>query len=54
MGAFTEEGMVEIKAIFEGGFKFAYSEASKKFDSRSSAHQGAIGEISGSDWGASG
>ena len=26
-GSFTEEGMVSINAIFEGGFKFSTSEA---------------------------
>ena len=35
----TAEGMGAGKAIFNGGFKFAASEASKKFDSTASAVQ---------------
>ena len=43
-GPFTEEGTGAGKAIFEGGFKFADSEARKNFDITYSADQGAIGE----------
>ena len=39
-------------SIFEGGFKFAASEARKEFNSTASADWGAIGEQSGSDRGA--
>ena len=35
----TEEGTGAGKAIFEGGFKFAVSEARKKFDSTASEFQ---------------
>ena len=35
-GSFTGEGTGSGKAIFEGGFKFAASEARKKFDSTAS------------------
>ena len=34
--SFNEEGMEAGKAIFEGGFKFAASEARKRFDSTAS------------------
>ena len=56
-GSSNEEGMGAGKAaIFEGGFKFAASEARKKLDSTASADWGAIGEQLGSDflsyWGA--
>ena len=37
--SFTEEGMGTGKAIFEGGFKFASSEARKTFNSTASAVQ---------------
>ena len=36
-GSFTEYGTLSGKAIFEEGFKFASSEASKKFDIIASA-----------------
>ena len=35
----TEELMVEVKAIFEGGFNFAASESRKKSDSTNSEFQ---------------
>ena len=38
-GSCTEEGTVAEKDIFGGGFKFAVSEARKKFDSTDSAVQ---------------
>ena len=38
-GSFTEEGTGAGKDIFEGGFKFAASEARKKFNSTESAFQ---------------
>ena len=38
-GSFTEEGTGAGKDIFEGGFKFAASEARKKSDSTASAVQ---------------
>ena len=43
-GSFTEEVTVEGKAIFEGGFKFAGSEAINKFNITASADRRAIGE----------
>ena len=52
-GSFTEEITGVGKDIFEGGFKFAASEARKKFDRTASAGRGAIGERFLSDWGAS-
>ena len=48
--SFTKEGAVSRKAVFEGGFKFAVSEARKKFYSTASKYQGAIGEISRRNW----
>ena len=47
-GSFTEQVTGTGKAIFEGWFKFAASEARKKFDSTASAERGAIGERLGS------
>ena len=41
--SFTEEGTVEVRYIFEMGFKFSSSEASKKFDNTALADQGVIG-----------
>ena len=38
-GSFTEEGKVAGKAIFEGGSRFEYSEARKKFERIDSAVQ---------------
>ena len=38
-GLFTDEVGGARKAIFEGGFKFADSEARNKFDGRDSASQ---------------
>ena len=38
-GSFTEEGTGEGNDTFEGGFKFAASEAKKKFNSTASAVQ---------------
>ena len=52
-GSFTEEGTGAGKAIFEGGLKFADSEARKNFNSTDSEDQGATGERFLSDWGAS-
>ena len=50
-GSFNEEGTGAGKvAIFEGGFKFAASEARKKFDRISLADRGLIGERSGSNF----
>ena len=43
----TEEGTVSGKAIFEGYFKFAASEARKKFNSTASTVQGVIGGLLG-------
>ena len=37
--SFTEEVMVTIKAVFEGGFTFVASEARKKLDRTASAVQ---------------
>ena len=51
-GSINKEGTGSGNAIFEGGFKFAASEA-KKFDSTASEDQGVIGELLGGDWGAS-
>ena len=51
--SFNEEGALPGKDIFEEGFKFAASEAKKKFDSTYLSDQGAIGERSGSDRGVS-
>ena len=48
-GLSNEEGKGAGKlAIFEGGLKFAASEARKNFDSTSSADRGLIGERLGS------
>ena len=49
--SFTEEGTESGKAMFEGGFKFAASEARKNFDSTYSSYQGDIWERSGNDQG---
>ena len=43
-GSFTERGTGAGKAIFEGGFNFAASEARNKFDRTASAERGEIGE----------
>ena len=37
--SFTEEGTLAVKAIFEGGFKFAASDARKKFNITASSLQ---------------
>ena len=50
-GSFTKEGTIAGNAIFEGVFKFSAPEARKKFDSTTSADQGAIWEQSGSNQG---
>ena len=42
-GSFTEEGTGAGKAIFEGGFKFAASEARKNFNITDSVYRGEIG-----------
>ena len=47
--SFTEEGTGSGKDIFEVGFKFAASEARKKFGSTASADGGANGEQLGSN-----
>ena len=52
-GSFTEEGTGARKAIFERGFKFAASEARKKFDITASEYRGAIGEQLGINQGLS-
>ena len=48
-GLFTEEVTVTVKDKFEGVFKFAASEARKRFNITTSADQGAIREWSGSE-----
>ena len=47
--SFTKEETGSVKAIFEGGFKFAVSEARNKFDITASTYQGEIGEKLGSN-----
>ena len=49
-GSFTEEGTVSRKTFFEGGLKFATSDARKNFNITASSDQGAIGEQLGSDF----
>ena len=49
-GSFTEEVTGSVNDIFEGGLKFAASEASKKFDNPYSSDREEIYEQPGSDF----